>query len=143
MPRELYPFRYRDRLTGKWVRARYVAELHEIAERYAEWEITGPPEIRSRGESGSFNPYRRLPDAHLPPVEEPPPEKEPPEREPPDNEPPEPPIEEPPIEDALERFLVLYFLRRYVTWCVRRRHFDSAKRAAMLWRGINAPGSAR
>lgn len=45
-PLRLYPFRYRDSLTGKWVRARYVAERHEIAERHAEWEITGPPEIR-------------------------------------------------------------------------------------------------
>ena len=32
----LYAFRYRDRLTGKWVKARYVAERHEIAARYAE-----------------------------------------------------------------------------------------------------------
>jgi hypothetical protein len=44
---ELFPFRYRDPRTGKWVRARYVAELHEIAARYAEWEIVGPPEIRN------------------------------------------------------------------------------------------------
>jgi len=43
---ELFPFRYRDPLTGKWVRARYVAERHVIAERYAEFEIIGPPEIR-------------------------------------------------------------------------------------------------
>jgi hypothetical protein len=102
------PSGYISEGTGKWVRARYVAELHEIAAHYTEWEITGPAEIRSRGNSGSINPYRREPNAHLPPVEEPPPEKEPPEREPPDNEPPESPIEEPPIEDALERFLVLY-----------------------------------
>ena len=47
MPRlELYPFRFRDLLTGKSVRARYVAERHEIAERYSEFEIIGPPEIR-------------------------------------------------------------------------------------------------
>ncbi len=26
--------------------ARYRAERHEIAARYAEWEIIGPPEIR-------------------------------------------------------------------------------------------------
>ena len=45
----LYPFRYRDRLTGKWVRARYVAELGVIASQYQEWEITGAPEIRSGG----------------------------------------------------------------------------------------------
>jgi len=43
---ELFPFRFRDPLTGKWVRARYVAERHIIAERYAEFEIVGPPEIR-------------------------------------------------------------------------------------------------
>jgi hypothetical protein len=35
-----------DRLTGKWVKARYIAERHEIAARYEEWEILGPPEIR-------------------------------------------------------------------------------------------------
>jgi hypothetical protein len=46
---ELFPFRYRDPLTGKWVRARYVAERHVIAEGYAEFEIIGPPEIRRRG----------------------------------------------------------------------------------------------
>jgi len=33
---ELFPFRYRDPLTGKWVRVRYTAERHVIAERYAE-----------------------------------------------------------------------------------------------------------
>lgn len=26
---ELYPFRYRDLLTDKWIRARYVPELHQ------------------------------------------------------------------------------------------------------------------
>ena len=47
MPRlELFPFCYRDERTGKWVRARYVAELHEIKARYAQWEITGPAELR-------------------------------------------------------------------------------------------------
>lgn len=41
----LYPFRARDPRTGKWYRARNLAELHEIAARYAEWEISGVPEI--------------------------------------------------------------------------------------------------
>ena len=37
MPRlELFPFRYCDRVTHKWVKARYVAERHEIAARYSE-----------------------------------------------------------------------------------------------------------
>jgi len=55
----LYPFRYRHELTGKWVKARYVAERHEIAARYRECQSTGPPEIL-RGPSGgySFNPWR-------------------------------------------------------------------------------------
>jgi len=50
MPRlELFPFRYRDRLTGKWVKARYVAERHEIAARYAEGDhrFAGDPRRRS------------------------------------------------------------------------------------------------
>jgi hypothetical protein len=55
----LYPFRYRSPVTGKWLRARYVAELHEIRARYKEWEITGPPEERMVwSEWSSFNPYR-------------------------------------------------------------------------------------
>jgi len=54
---ELYPFRYRDPLRGKWVRARYVAELHEIAARYKEWEITGAPELREGRQSEYFRPF--------------------------------------------------------------------------------------
>ena len=45
-PIALYPFRYRDERTGKWVRARYRAARDEIATRYANWEITGKPELR-------------------------------------------------------------------------------------------------
>ena len=56
---ELYPFRFRDSLTKKWVRARYVAELHEIAARYGEYEIIGPPEIRDVDPHARwFNPLR-------------------------------------------------------------------------------------
>jgi hypothetical protein len=33
----LYPFRARNPITGKWYRARYLAERHETAARYAEW----------------------------------------------------------------------------------------------------------
>jgi hypothetical protein len=57
---ELFPFRYRDPLTGKWVRASYLAERHEIAARYAEWEIIGPPEFRNVDpEARAFTPHRR------------------------------------------------------------------------------------
>jgi hypothetical protein len=56
---ELFPFRYRDPRAGKWIRARYVAELHEIKARYAEWEITGPPEIRDVDPGARyFTPHR-------------------------------------------------------------------------------------
>jgi hypothetical protein len=127
MPLEYFPFRYRDPLTGKWIRARYVAERHEIAERYVEWEIIGPPEIRSGGAS-MFSPWAKLargPAAHLPPVEEPPPDHGP--------TPDPPPVEQPPpIEDQLERFLVLVFVRRYVTYCARRRRFAQMEGAARL-----------
>jgi len=53
----LYPFRTRDPRTGKWYRARYKAELYEIAARYAEWEIVGPPEIR-HPIGAAFSPWR-------------------------------------------------------------------------------------
>jgi len=105
-PLVLYPFRFFDPIRGRWVRARYVAERHVIAAQYDRWEIFGPPEIRSRTSTGSFNPFRP-PVTHLHPVEEPPPGHGP--------TPDPPPVEQPPpIEDQLERFLVLLFLRRYV-----------------------------
>ena len=43
---QLYPFRFRDPLTGKWVRARHRMQVPEMQRSYAEWEITGAPEIR-------------------------------------------------------------------------------------------------
>ena len=132
-PLLLYPFRYFDPVRKRWVRARYVAERHEIESRYEQWEITGPPEIRSRGgERDRFNPWSKLPPrhaAHLPPVEEPPPDHGP--------TPDPPPVEQPPpIEDQLERFLVLLFLRRYVTWCARTGRLGSAEQAKRLWRNV-------
>jgi len=51
---ELFPFRFRDPRTGKWVRVRYVAERHEIAARYAEWKITGPAETRDVDPDGHY-----------------------------------------------------------------------------------------
>ena len=128
----LYPFRFVDPVTGKWMRARYVAELHEIAARHERWEIIGGPEIRSR-DATMLNPSSKLaPRAHLP-IEEP--EGEPPPEKPPEDDP--PPVEEPPVEDLsaldqLERFLVLVFLRRYVTYCARRRRYAAMNGAARL-----------
>jgi hypothetical protein len=52
---EFFPFRYRNPLTGKWVRARYVAERDVIAERFAESRSPGRRRfatwIRMRGTS--------------------------------------------------------------------------------------------
>src|SRR5262249_38967168 len=130
-PLVLYPFRYFDPLRRRWIRARYVAQRHEIESRYAQWEIAGAPEFRSRGDPQYFNPFGRS--VHIPgkPVKEPPP-KEPPREEPPPKEPTvkEPPLENGPQIDALERFLVLLFLRRYVTWCARTRRFAQMQGAA-------------
>ena len=62
MPRlELFPFRFRDLVTGKWVRARYKASMADLEQRYGagRFEITGPPEIRNvDGDARYFNPLR-------------------------------------------------------------------------------------
>jgi hypothetical protein len=57
---ELYPFKYRDRITGKWVRATHKLQVPALQRRYAEWEITGAPEIRhvTPGPIEHFNPFR-------------------------------------------------------------------------------------
>ena len=56
----LYPFRCRDRVTGKWVKARYVAEQHEIAARHAEYELLGAPGVREVDPHAQyFSPWRR------------------------------------------------------------------------------------
>ena len=68
-PLLLYPFRYFDPVRKRWIRARYVAERHIIEASYAQWEIIGPPEIRT-GTATMFNPWAKLPPrpaAHLPP----------------------------------------------------------------------------
>ena len=57
-PLVLYPFRFRDPVSRKWVRARYKATRDELAARYAEWEPCGPPEIRVSG-AGGFSPWCR------------------------------------------------------------------------------------
>ena len=114
MPRlELFAFRYRDARTGKWVRARYVAERHEIAARYAEYGLIEPPEIREVGAAQRyFTPF--------------------PERWPRD----ELSLDMQPTIDAIERFLAREFLRRYVTYCARRRRFAAMQGAARLHNAI-------
>lgn len=58
-PPLLYPFRFRDPRTGKWIRARYKASRSALEQRYREWEITGRGEMRE-SIGGSFNPHGKL-----------------------------------------------------------------------------------
>jgi hypothetical protein len=111
---KLYPFRFRDAVTRKWVHARYKAEQHEIAARYppGDWEITGDPELRDVSVGAGFNPLRSMPtqsqswDANVELATAP----------------------------ALEeRFLVSLFLRRYVTWCARTGRFAQMEGARRLY----------
>lgn len=113
---ELFPFRYRDPRTGKWVRARYLAERHEIAARYAEFELIEPPEIRDvNPDARYFAPqFNAMMSAELRRFRERPPELQ-------------------PSIDGLEAFLVRTFLRRYVTYCARRRRFAEMEGAARLF----------
>jgi len=102
------------------VRARYVAERHEIAARYAEWEIIGPPEIRDVDPHARyFTPWKIVPHADLMRMEELPPELQ-------------PHLAKPPTMDPTEAFLVGLFLRRYVTYCARHRRFSQMQGAARL-----------
>jgi hypothetical protein len=118
----LYRFRYFDPVSKRWVKARYVAQRHEIAERYARWEIVGEPELRRLGGTGSFNPFRsasadgskeRAMDASAE-------------------------IVEPEAIDGREAFLLRLFLRRYVTWCARARRYAAMEGAALLHQRIGA-----
>lgn len=119
----LYPFRYRDETTGKWVKARYLAELRDIEARHAQWETTGPPEVRELAPKRYFDPYPLVSHADVMRLSE---------RQPEIN----PHLERPPAIDAAERFLVTTFLRRYVTYCARRRRFDAMQGAARLCREL-------
>jgi hypothetical protein len=120
----LFPFRYRDPRTGRWINARYKAAPHEIAARHAEWEITGPAEIRSPI-GGSFNPYRVVSHRELKGWEEPAPQIN-------------PHLERPPTIDAAECFLTSLFLRRYIAYCARRRRYAHLQGAARLYREMTA-----
>lgn len=112
-PLVLFPFRYRDPRTGKWVLARYKASRSELERRYAEWEITGPGEVR-RDIGGNFYPHRKL-IAHdeLKRLSE-------------------PPLRFHPNMDGAEVLLVRLFLRRYVTYCARRGRYAQMNGSANL-----------
>jgi hypothetical protein len=121
---ELFPFRYRDPRTGKWIRTRYVADRDVIAKRFAEWEIVGPPEIRDVDpEARYFMPHGNvMMDAELRRFSERQPE-----------------LVKPAAIDTFEAFLVRTFLRRYVTYCAKRRRFAAMEGAARLCVEVGTP----
>ena len=121
---ELFAFRYRDPLTGRWVNARYKATRDEIAARHVEWEIIDAAEVRGPID-GVFNPHRVDPLAVPRRLQEPSPQIN-------------PHLERPPAVDAIECFLTLVFLRRYVAYCARRRRFAQMDGAARLHREVVA-----
>ena len=143
---ELHPFRFLDTVSGKWIKARYVAERHEIEARHApgEWEIIGRPIREIDDHCAYFSPWAN-PRPNDAPVKEPPGNKPPPEKDPPAKE---PPVKEPkqigaqcehePQLDAVERFLVLLFLRRYVTYPARRSRYAQMNGGACLHREVAA-----
>jgi hypothetical protein len=118
----LYPFRFVDPVTGKWTRARYVAELDKIAAQHERWEIIGGPEVRSKA-SAMFSPSSKLPPRRAPvAIEEPPAQS----------------VQDPSALDEIERVLALVFLRRYVTYCARRSMFTQMNGAARLFAKVRA-----
>lgn len=116
-PTILYPFRRRDPLTGRWYRARYKVSKEQLAQHEGEWIVDGPPEVyRALGPTSGFQPRQSLPEPARLLLH--------------------PQREMPPAIDKLERYLALTFLRRHVTYCVRRRRFAQAQAAAKLHREI-------
>ena len=117
---ELYAFWYRDPRTGKWTRARYVATREEIAQRYAEWQIVSPAEVRDVDtDVRYFTPHSHPLDAELRRYSERPPELA-------------------PAIDVAEAFLLAVFLRRYMTCCARRGRFGAMDGAARLFVDVSA-----
>jgi len=55
----LYPFRFRDPLTGVWIRARHRMQVPEIQRYYSDWQLVGPPEIRhvTPASTTPYNPF--------------------------------------------------------------------------------------
>ena len=112
---ELIPFRYRDPLTGKWVRAQYRAEQHEIGTHYSAWEIIGQAETRDVDpDARPFTPHKSPLDAELRRYSERLPELQ-------------------PAIDVVEAFLLAVFLRRYVTYCARRGRYAAMNGEARLF----------
>ena len=87
----------------------YVAERHEIAARYKEWEITGPPDVRDVDPEARYcTPWKVVPHAVLMRMEG---ARRQRSRT----------LSSRQRVDEREAFLAMLFLRRYGTYCARRR----------------------
>lgn len=126
---ELYPFRFRDPVTRRWVTARYRAEREEIERRYAEYEVIGPAEVRDGDpDEPRFTPHgaRATDGARQDSIAA--------EFQ--------PHLARPPAIDPTEIGLLKLFLRRYVTYCARRRRYASMNGAVRLIAELNGTLSA-
>ena len=126
---ELFPFRFRDPVTGRWVKARYRAERDEIERRYVEYEIVGPAEVRDGDpDAPRFTPHGERATAAV--------QEEAIFAEF------QPHLAKPPAIDSTEIGLLQLFLRRYVTYCARRRRYASMNGAVRLFAELNGTLSA-
>ena len=116
-------FRYRATPDGQWVKARSRATEEVIAERHPLYELLDA-EIRNVSDDPFADSMARfgggfpLPYVRAPVVRE--------------------SLELHPPLDADERVLAGIFLRRYVTWCARRRRYAQMQGAANLHRRLQA-----
>jgi len=92
----------------------------------SEWEVIEPPGIRDVDpDARYFTPWKIVPHAEAMRMFERPPQIN-------------PHLERPPAIDTVECFLTTLFLRRYVTYCARRRRFSQMQGAARLLSKIAA-----
>ena len=102
------------------MRAGHAATREEIAGCNAEWEIIGPYEIRDVDlHARYFTPLRVTPHSELMRMFQQPAQLN---------------LiwNGPPAIDSIERFLTMLFLRRYVTYCARRKRYAHMQGAAQL-----------
>ena len=118
----LYPFKYRDPVSGTWIKSSYKATLKDIAAHYAEWMIAGEPEVHGNvAPASTFDPHHRWTDGAVSTAD----------------------ANAEVIGsgqlralDSLSATLVATFLRRYVTWCARTRRYSAMNGAARLLRAV-------
>lgn len=121
---KLYAFRFRDPATGKWTKARYKASVEDTRVRYTDWELLGEPELRG-STPASFSPFAsrqlrpRVVEQQEQPLEL------------------QPHRARPIGIDRTEAVLTRLLLRRYVTYCARRRMYAAMNGAAALLREIS------